>query len=90
MADRGAITIRAATSASRELVLIDVADTGPCIPPLALRRTFEPILARKTFGLWLGLATAYGIVRQMGGHVTVDSDANGTRFSIFLPTACRE
>ncbi|RMG48625.1 MAG: PAS domain S-box protein [Acidobacteria bacterium] len=69
-------------------VELTVEDTGPGLPPEVRRHLFEPFVSTKSSreGTGLGLATIYGIVRQSGGDVTVDSDpGKGTRFRIRLP-----
>jgi two-component system, cell cycle sensor histidine kinase and response regulator CckA len=69
-------------------VRIDVADSGCGIPREALDRIFEPFFTTKPAGAGtgLGLATVWGIIRQSGGHLDVDSAAGaGARFSILLP-----
>ena len=71
-----------------DYVLVDVADTGHGIAPEHLARIFEPFFSTKAVGsgTGLGLSTVYGIVKQTGGFVFVDSArGSGTRFSIYLP-----
>ncbi|MCC6930301.1 MAG: PAS domain S-box protein [Gemmatimonadaceae bacterium] len=70
--------------------LLTVSDSGSGIPPEALPHLFEPFYTtkRQGEGTGLGLATVYGIVRQAGGMVDVESTPGiGTRFRIYLPRA---
>jgi two-component system, cell cycle sensor histidine kinase and response regulator CckA len=68
-------------------VLITVADTGIGIPEDVLDRVFEPWFTTKPGrGAGLGLSSAYGIVHQHNGQITVESAPGaGTKFSIYLP-----
>lgn len=71
-----------------ECVRLEVADNGVPIPAHLLPRLFEPVLARKAYGLWLGLATVYGAVNQMNGRIAVTSiPGAGSRFTILLPAS---
>ncbi|MBN8521080.1 MAG: PAS domain S-box protein [Alphaproteobacteria bacterium] len=69
-------------------VKIEFSDTGCGIPEENMVRIFEPFFTTKDVGqgTGLGLATVFGIIRQTGGYVHVESTVNvGTTFSIYLP-----
>ena len=71
-----------------DYVLIEVADTGTGIPASIIGKIFEPFFSTKEVGkgTGLGLSTVYGIIKQTGGFVYVDSaEQKGTVFRIFLP-----
>jgi signal transduction histidine kinase/DNA-binding response OmpR family regulator len=94
---RGRSTRRLAVSAkydeSAGAVELAVADTGHGIDHANLTRIFDPFFTTREVGegTGLGLSICYGIIRDHGGHITVDSRAQvGTRFSILLPARVDE
>ncbi|HTT83334.1 MAG TPA: ATP-binding protein [Rhizomicrobium sp.] len=71
-----------------EYVRIEVRDTGIGIPKENVEKIFDPFFTTKPMGqgTGLGLATVYGIIRQTGGFISVDSEVGrGTVFRIHLP-----
>ncbi|NEY88889.1 hybrid sensor histidine kinase/response regulator [Tabrizicola oligotrophica] len=89
-----ALTLRDDMRRDRALVpagdyaLIRVSDTGCGIPEDRLQKIFEPFYTTKKQGegTGLGLSTAYGIVKQSGGFIFVDStEGEGSIFQIYFP-----
>jgi two-component system cell cycle sensor histidine kinase/response regulator CckA len=88
MASGGQLLIetRNATEPGRDCVTIAVSDTGIGMDSQVMSRVFEPFFTTKEHGTGLGLATSYGIIKENGGDLRVDSTlGKGTTFYIELP-----
>ena len=69
-------------------IRLAVSDTGTGMTPEIQSRMFEPFFTTKKTGSGLGLSTVYGIVKQSGGYITVQSaPQKGSIFSVYLPLA---
>ena len=69
-----------------EYVVITVTDDGCGMAPETRTRLFEPFFTTKFHGRGLGLAAAYGIVKNHSGAIRVtSSSADGTEIAVYLP-----
>ena len=91
MPSGGTLTLKT-TSSSRPIsgigaaVVLSVSDTGTGIASDVLPHVFEPFFTTKEHGNGLGLSTSYGIIKQAGGEIDVESTPGaGTTFRISLP-----
>ena len=71
-----------------DYVRIRIRDEGVGIPEKYVKRIFDPYFTTKPKGNGLGLATAYSIIKNHNGLMTVESEVHvGTTFTIYLPAA---
>lgn len=93
MPRNGQITVSTRDNINQDgqlFIEIEVADTGPGIPPEVMAQLFEPIRTGKGGQhAGLGLAIVKSLVKQMKGHIDCRSGANGTRMRILLPHSPR-
>jgi len=86
--EKGTITVTSAPVADREIIRVEIADTGHGIPPENLSKIFEPFFSTKEKGTGLGLAVSYGIIKNHGGDIDVSSQpGQGARFTLTFPMA---
>jgi two-component system, NtrC family, sensor kinase len=86
----GQITMSTRHDSRSHKIAITVEDTGSGIPPHVITRIFDPFFTTKPTGqgTGLGLSVSYGIVKEHGGEITVDSEPEkGSLFSVVLPAA---
>ncbi len=88
MENGGMLAVR--TWSEEGFARVDVADSGQGIAPENMARIYDPFFTTKGAkkGTGLGLSITYGIVREHGGAIEVDSRPGaGTRFHVELPLA---
>jgi PAS domain S-box-containing protein len=84
----GAFAVSHPPMTAGEFVLLEVTDTGTGMSPETKAKAFEPFYTTKdpAQGTGLGLSTVYGIVKQSGGYIWIESEpGRGTTFRIYLP-----
>jgi signal transduction histidine kinase len=84
----GRLTVQTGSSGHR--ISVDIGDNGPGIAPEHLARVFEPFFTTKGLGegTGLGLSISYGLIRQHGGDLWVESiPGEGAMFHIEFPVA---
>ena len=102
MPDGGTVSVEVARTAveagvdevaAGEWVVVSVRDTGCGMGEETKARLFEPFYTTKEWGkgTGLGLSTSYGIVKQFGGHILVESElGKGTVVKVLLPSVALE
>jgi signal transduction histidine kinase len=86
MPSGGVLTVR--SSASNDVIKLEVKDTGSGIKPENMAKLFTPFFTTKpeVKGVGLGLAVAYGIIQRHNGQILVASEVGkGSTFTVILP-----
>ncbi len=86
--EKGSIQVKTTRDLDNEKVLIHVIDDGRGIEKKNVTRIFDPFFTTKPTGegTGLGLSVSYGIIKNHGGHIYVDSQlGEGTTFTVVLP-----
>ena len=90
MAAGGRIRVESRLRTDGTGVQILIADTGEGMPDELVQRIFDPFFTTKENGTGLGLSISYGIVKEHGGTLEVESEVGkGTTFTITLPVRDR-
>lgn len=83
-------TVKITSKKEGDFIVVDVADNGPGIPTYLLPRIFDPFFTTKPVGkgTGLGLSICYGIVKKLGGDITVNTaEGLGTTFHVKFPAS---
>ncbi len=89
----GQITIRSRAMPGGERIRFEISDNGPGIRPEHLDKIFDPFFTTKEVGMGtgLGLSISYGIVREHGGRIWVESQfGRGATFIVELPPVAQQ
>ena len=83
MRGEGEITVR--IHDEKDVVKVEVTDTGPGIPAEYIDKIFDPFFSTKDKGTGLGLSIVYNIIKNHFGRIEATSNERGTTFTIYLP-----
>jgi two-component system NtrC family sensor kinase len=84
----GSLRVESRLGSDGDDIEILIADTGKGIPEEHLEQIFDPFFTTREGGTGLGLSISYGIVKEHGGALNVQSEVGkGTTFTITLPSA---
>ncbi len=87
----GTVTVKTSYDRARQMITVELQDTGKGIPGELLAKLFDPFFTTKTKGTGLGLAVTKRLVEDNGGSITVaNSLAGGAVFTIALPVRAEE
>jgi len=86
-ADEMSITVSSRFDTARELIVIEISDTGKGIDPADFPRLFQPYFSTKGRGTGLGLAIVHRIVADHHGKIRAANHNGGAKFVIELPTS---
>jgi nitrogen fixation/metabolism regulation signal transduction histidine kinase len=82
------ITVTSRYDVARDLLVSEISDNGPGIPPANLQRLFQPYFSTKGRGTGLGLAIVHSIVTEHNGRIkAVGNQPSGAKFIVELPVA---
>ena len=88
MSEGGKINIKTKISEDANKVVMEFKDSGEGIAKEDIGNIFDPFFSTKKYGegVGLGLSISYGIIKNLGGEITVDSEpGKGSVFSVYLP-----
>ena len=89
----GAGTLRIATRAEGDVVVVEIGDTGPGMPPAVAARAFEAFYTTKDVGKGTGLGLDIArriIVDRHGGTISIDSRPGETVLRVRLPVRAQD
>jgi two-component system NtrC family sensor kinase len=82
----GVLTLHISRDETGEQATVTITDSGCGIAPEHLEKLFTPFFTTKAHGTGLGLAVSYGIVKDHGGDIRVESEAGrGATFIVGVP-----